>query len=153
MERQDPELVRIWRQQNIPVIFKQPKSNPLLVKLPYSQENFAWLRAENRKKPTWNGIYKAWEVPVSWFDNLIHRALKKYHQVYVIQIYKLQQKCAPACWNAQGFHCECSCMGAHHGSGHPGNSWHEVSETFAFEWGKKQYACRLISETLREKQA
>jgi hypothetical protein len=54
-------------------------------------------------------------------------------------------KCAPACLYAVGYHCECSCMGANHGTGHPGGRWHEVSDTFAFNWGPKQYACRLIA--------
>jgi len=69
---------------------------------------------------------------VSWYDWLARRLLYKYSAVYLIQLYREQQKCAPACWNAEGLHCECSCMGENHGSGHPGERWREVSETFAF---------------------
>ena len=81
---------------------------------------------------------------MSWYDWLARRLLYKYSAVYLIQLYREQQKCAPACWNAEGLHCECSCMGENHGSGHPGERWREVSETFAFEWGPTKYACRLL---------
>ena len=145
MERQDGDLASIWRQKQLPVIFRQSKSKPLLVKLPYLTDNLAWLKGDSRRLPLWNPQYQCWEIPVAWFDDIIIRALQRFTRVYVIQLHREQQRCAPACWNAQGFHCECSCMGAHHGSGHPGNGWHEVSETFAFSWKDKQYACRLIA--------
>jgi hypothetical protein len=83
-------------------------------------------------------------MPIAWFDDLIQRALERYGQIYVIQLYKQQQKCASACWNAKGFHCECSCLGASHGTGQPGGIWFELSETFAFSWGPTEYACRLL---------
>jgi hypothetical protein len=41
-------------------------------------------------------------------------------------------------------HCECSCMGEHHGSGHPGGRWYEVGESFAVSWGVQRYAVRLV---------
>ena len=129
------------------MVFRGEKSKPILVKLPYSKDNYTWLKDERRYKPKWNEKYKSWETPVAWFDKVIKQTLRRYGQVYVIQLYREQQKCAPACWNAQGFHCECSCMGANHGTGHPGKGWYEISETFAFEWGPKEYACRhLVSK-------
>lgn len=144
MDNQDPKLKEIWRQSRIPVVYRRARPLPLLVRLPYFDDNFSWLRGSSHHKPKWNQRYKCWETPVSWFDVIIQKALRRSRSVYVIQVYKEQQKCAPACWNAAGFHCECSCMGANHGSGHPGGSWHEISETFAFEWGQRKYACRLI---------
>jgi len=144
MEAQDPRLRKIWRQTKQPVIYRQQRPKPILVRLPYAIDNYAWVRGEQRRKPAWNKQYKCWETPNSWFDSLIKRALERFGRVYVIQLYKQQQKCAPACWNAEGFNCECSCMGENHGSGHPGGKWHEVSDTFAFNWGQHQYACRLI---------
>jgi len=146
MEQHDPRLHRIWSQSSIPVIYRQASPNPLLIRVPFSSDNYAWLRGDKRHKPRWDAQHKRWETPMAWFDDLVGRMLKRHGQVYVIQLYKEQQKCAPACWNAQGFHCECSCMGANHGSGHPDGKWHEVSETFAFQWGHRQYACRLITE-------
>ena len=144
MANKDPNLARIWRQTDIPVVYRQASPGPILVRLPYSPDNYAWLRGDNRHKPKWDAQHKNWETPVTWFDGLIHRSLQRYRKVYVIQVYRDQQKCAPACWDATGFHCECSCMGANHGTGHPGGNWYEVSETFACHWGPRQYACRLI---------
>ena len=144
MDAHDPRLRAIWTQSETPVVFKQQRPEPLLVRLPFSTDNYTWLRGNNRRKPAWDGRRKRWETPVSWFDDLILRLLKKYGKTYVVQLHKEQQKCAPACWNAAGFHCECSCMGQNHGSGHPGGKWHEVSETFAFSWGERKYACRLL---------
>lgn len=144
MDAHDPRLRAIWTQSEIPVVFKQQRPEPLLVRLPFATDNASWLRGSSRRKPVWDGRRKRWETPVSWFDDLILRLLKKYGKTYVVQIHKEQQKCAPACWSATGFHCECSCMGQNHGSGHPGGKWHEVSETFAFSWDERKYACRLL---------
>ena len=145
MDTQDPRLRLIWSQTAIPVVFRRGTSKPTLVRLPYSEDNRIWVRGNNRRRPDWNLKWKCWETPATWFDNLIERAIERYGRVYVIQLYREQQKCAPACWNAEGYHCECSCMGENHGSGQPAGRWHEVSETFAFEWGPKKYACRLIA--------
>jgi hypothetical protein len=144
MEGQDHRLREIWRQTKLPVIYRQGAGSSILVKLPYWEGNFDWLRAENRHKPKWDLKFKCWKTPLSWFDDLVEKTLKKFDQVYVIQLYREHQKCAPACWNAQGYHCECSCMGANHGTGHPSGRWTEVAETFAFQWGERRYACRLI---------
>lgn len=148
MDGRNPKLLEIWSQKKIPVLFKRQRP-PLLVRLPYANNhtNSDWIRNGRRANPSWSLRFKCWETPVSWFDDLIQRALEKFGRVYVIQLYKEQQKCAPACWNAEGFHCECSCMGANHGSGHPGGNWREITDTFAFSWGPKQYACRLITAT------
>lgn len=145
MDAQDPRLREIWLQKVVPVVYRQVRPEPVLLRIPYAQNNFEWVRGEKRHKPDWNAKFKCWETPVSWFDELIERTLRKFGKVYVIQLFKEHQKCAPACWNAKGFHCECSCMGANHGSGHPGGRWHEVSETFAFQWGARKYSCRLIT--------
>ena len=144
MEVRDPKLRDIWRRADPPVIFRRGGACPLLVRTPFSANNFAWLRGDKRHKPKWNEQYKCWETPVAWYDWLARRLLAKHSAVYLIQLYREQQKCAPACWNAQGLDCECSCMGENHGSGFPGGSWREVSETFAFTWGAQKYACRLL---------
>ena len=145
MDAQDPKLREVWKQKSIPVIYRQPSLKPVLLRIPYAPNNFEWVRGEKHRMPGWNVKLQCWEVPVSWFDKLVERTLRQFGKIYVIQLYKENQKCAPACWNAQGFHCECSCMGANHGSGHPGGHWHEVSETFALQWGPRKYSCRLIA--------
>lgn len=140
----DPQLARIWRQVKVPVVFDRGGSLGILVKLPYAADNRVWLRDDRRAIPEFNKQFKAWKIPKAWFDDIVVRALSRFGQVYVIQAYREQQKCASACWNATGYHCECSCMGANHGNGYPGGNWREVSESFALSYGHKQYGCRLI---------
>lgn len=143
---QDPRLREIWKQTTLPVVYKQSRPKPVLVKLPYAHDNQLWLKGDKKRWPEWDPKYKCWEAPQAWFDYAIESSLNRYGKVYVIQLHREMQKCAPACWNAEGFHCECSCMGANHGSGHPHGQWHEVAETFAFSWGQIKYACRLLSK-------
>ncbi|MEY2336265.1 hypothetical protein [Acidithiobacillus ferrianus] len=140
----DSQLKALWRQGKIPVIFKRNKPLPVLARIPFAEGNMEWLRDGRRSKPEWCAQFKAWEIPAAWFDSVIKLALRRHQQVYVIQLYREHQKCAPACWNAEGFHCECSCMGENHGGGHPGGSWYEVSETFAVSWGAQRYSCRHL---------
>lgn len=144
MDARDPRLLEIWLQNRVPVVFRRSRPSPVLVRLPFNRNNQDWLRDVRHRIPNWNPTYKCWETPVSWFDSVIEQALRKHKRVYVIQLHKELQKCAPACWSAKGFHCECSCMGQNHGSGNPDGTWHEISEAFAFQWGAKRYACRLI---------
>jgi len=149
MDRKDPKLRQIWYQERIPVVFRQGNSKPLLVHLPPSPDNREWLKADHRKQPKQIQQYKCWGTPNSWFKDIIKDALEKYRSVYVIQTYRTHQKCAPACWNATGIDCECSCMGENHGSGNPIGKWYIVSDTFAVSWGEKQYSCRLIVPNTR----
>jgi hypothetical protein len=149
-DHRDPELKRVWEQGKIPVVFRGGKSKPLLVRLPYANTNREWLRGEHRNKPKWLAKFTCWETPKAWFESLIKSALWKYNRVYVIQPFNVHEKCAPACWNAVGAECECSCMGEHHGSGNPGGKWHVVSETLAVRWGPRQYSCRLLTRPERE---
>lgn len=144
MDGKDPKLRQIWDQGRIPAVFRQGNSKPLFVRLPYSTDNREWLKADHRNQPEWLKQYKCWNTPKSWFEDIIKRSLIKYGRVYVIQTYRTQQKCAPACWNASGIDCECSCMGENHGSGNPIGKWYIVSETCAVSWDEKQYSCRLI---------
>ena len=67
-----------------------------------------------------------WELPKSWFNDFVDRALQRYGKVYIIQPYREQEICARACQEALGHECQCSCMGANHGVGNDG-SWFEVS--------------------------
>ena len=111
MERQDQKLREIWQQRKIPVVYRQACSQPLLVCLPYAADNRAWLKDEHRNKPKWHPYHKYWETPKAWFEDIIRRSLSRFGSAYVIQPYREFQKCAPACWKAEGIDCECSCMG------------------------------------------
>ena len=132
------KLKKIWNQSDIPVILRRGgKGQRLRLRLPFSRSNRLWLQNGKSKSPEWmaNGSY--WEVPKVWFNDLVNRSLEHYGKLYVIQPYREQEKCAPACWNAQGHECQCSCMGANHGSGNEG-SWFVVSDTFATRWGNRE---------------
>ena len=145
MDKRDPRLLQIWSQTQIPVVFRSGKSKPLLVRLPFAQGNQIWLKSDHRIQPDWHPKQKCWQIPKSWFEDVIRRSLKRYARIYVIQPFSPQQKCAPACWHAIGAACECSCMGANHGSGNPDGKWHVVSETFAVRWDAREYSCRLLN--------
>lgn len=144
MDANDPQLKQIWTQTEIPVVFRGGPVRPLLVRLPFRDSNYSWLRHERRAAPEWLGRYKAWSIPKSWFENTLQRCLAQFGTVYVIQPFKTTEKCAPACWNAKGAECECSCLGKNHGSGNPIGKWHIVSDTFAVSWNERRYSCRLL---------
>lgn len=144
MSSPDKSAERIWRQDKLPVVYRESHGKPLLVRLPYDPNNGVWLKAAHRRNPVWLEQFKCWRVPHSWFDEIITECLSRFGSVYVIQPYREQEKCAPACWNAKGFECECSCMGQYHGSEGPYGKWYVISDTFAVTWKSRQLACRLI---------
>ena len=150
IEVEEDRLKRIWNQADIPVILRRGRVRERLrLRLPISDGNREWLRAgyslSPKWAPEWLELRRCWETPKSWFNDLVERTLERYGKVYIIQPYREQEKCAPACMNASGHECQCSCMGANHGAGSDG-SWFEVSETFATRWGERQLACRLMKK-------
>lgn len=140
----DVDLRRIWGQEAIPVIVRpSARGQKLRMRLPYAKTNRDWLRDGRRANPAWLKDKKYWELPKAWFNDLVDRALAKFGRLYVIQPYREQEVCAPACMNALGHECQCSCMGANHGAGN-GGGWFEVSDAFAVRWGGEHIACRLM---------
>lgn len=157
MEKNAPDDLRlIWKQDAIPVIVRKGKGYKLRVKLPNIRDDSklqrrarAFLQAARPKgrQPEWLNQYRGWEVSQDWFSNLVDHILARFGKLYIIQPYREQEKCALACMNAQGHECECSCMGANHGTGGPDAGWFEVSETFATRWGESHLACRLMKRS------
>lgn len=138
------KLKAVWRQKVIPVLYRQGKGMPLLIKLVSNENADSWLQGEKRRYPRWNYKFNCWEVPQSWLNELVERVLREYGKLFLIQPYKKQEVCAPACWYAVGYKCECSCMGANHGAEADENEWFVVSEYFAAKWGARELACRLM---------
>ncbi len=138
------KIKRIWSQPVIPVIYRQAKGKPLSLKLPYHADNRVWLQNGGRTKPKWDKERKHWVLPYAWLNRLVESTLHRWGKLYIIQPYRVQEKCAPACWNAEGYECQCSCMGENHGMGDPGGKWFVVDDTFATKWGEQEYACRLL---------
>ena len=143
----DPRLNSVWNQTRYPVALRGGRVKPLVVRLPYADTNREWLRNDRRTNPIWLSVHKVWSIPKSWFEDTIQRSLDRYGGIYVIQPFHTTEKCAPACWNAIGALCECSCMGANHGSGDPAGKWHIVSETFAVRVNEREFSCRLLRPT------
>lgn len=140
-------VLDVWNQTTIPVIVRRTgKGQKHRLKLPYDKDNRYWIKNNRQSNPVWFSQLKVWEIPKAWFNDFIERSLTKYGHVWIIQPYREQEICAPACMNAVGHECQCSCMGANHGSGNDG-SWFEVSEAFATRWKGKQWACRLLAIT------
>jgi len=139
------DIRSIWKQQTIPVMYREGAGKPLLVRLPFAQNNMLWLQNGRRNHPKWTPQSKHWELPRAWFEDTVERCLHRFKKIYVIQPVRKHEKCAPACWEAVGLDCECSCMGEHHGSDHPGGRWYVVSETCAISWHERELACRLLT--------
>lgn len=141
----DGRIKRVWDQTKIPVVLRRdgPREK-LRVRLPHAPRNFDWLKAGRHTDPFFSIAHDCWEVPKAWFSDLVDRSLERYGQVYIVQPYREQEKCSPACLNATGHECQCSCMGANHGHGNDG-SWFEVTDTFAFRWNERHLACRLLT--------
>lgn len=144
MDDLSENLQKAWKQNLVPVIFRRAKGKKLCIKLPYLEGNRYFLQNDRRNSPEWIQNRKYWETPYSWFNDLVNRLLKRHGKLYVIQPFREQEKCAPACMNAIGHECSCSCMGANHGVGNDG-SWFEVCDSFATRWGEQHFACRLMS--------
>jgi len=147
----------VWRQAEkpggIPVVFKRGPDKRIMLRLPSNSDPMAyhdwmgnrdWLHGANTRHPLWNPGKRCWEVPRTWFDMIVFACLARYGKSYIIHGYREKETCAPACWNARGFDCNCSCMGEHHGMGNPAERWYVVSETCAVHWGPRKYSCRLL---------
>ena len=134
----------VWQQSRIPVVIRQGTGHKLNVRLPFADDKRVWLKASHRTKPIWVNDGKYWELPQAWFNDFVQRGLRRYGRLYVIQPYVEKEVCAPACWNANGHECQCSCMGANHGS-HGGGGWFVVSDTFAVRVSSSDMACRLMT--------
>lgn len=143
-EGSSKKLKRVWNQKEVPVILRRGgKGQKLRLRLPFSSDNHDWLKGGKRHNPEWEPGDKYWEAPKAWFNDLVNRMLNRYGAVYIIQPFREQEICAPACMNASGHECQCSCMGANHGAGNDG-SWFEVSEAFAIRTSTPELACRLM---------
>jgi hypothetical protein len=148
VEAQDLEardILPIWNQKKLPVIFRPARSETLKIRLPFAKGNSAWLQGDRQHRQKWNEKWKCWETPRSWFDDIGKKCVAQFGRVYVIHTYRLSEKCAPRCWEAERLECQCSCMGANHGSQGPLGKWLIISETFAVRWQERRYACRLIA--------
>jgi len=138
----------VWNQKRRPVVWRASEAGEKSrVRLPYRPDNKEWLKSLGKTKPAWNG--SEWILPRSWFNRFVDAALDRYAEVYIIQPYNEMEICAPACRNAKGHECQCSCMGQNHGAGDDGR-WFDISETLSMRWQGKELASRLLTKRPRE---
>jgi hypothetical protein len=137
-------LSAIWRQKEIPVIYKT--KDCVLMKMPFDSNNRIIALSISGNKLSWHPNYKCWEISKGRFLLAVQQMLFHWGSTYVIQKFNKMEKCAPACWNAKGIDCKCSCMGEHHGSGSPDGRWYEISETCAIGWRGEEFSCRLLTK-------
>jgi hypothetical protein len=104
----------IWKQTDVPIILRRGgNGEKLRVRLcghEYAEKDSYWLKKERRIYPIWNSHLNCWEVPKAWFSRLVKEITEAYGKLYIIQPYREQEKCSPACQNAKGHECQCSCM-------------------------------------------
>lgn len=142
----DQKAAEVWNQKSIPVIYRQGGGQPVLVWLPPVPADCAWLRGDHRREPEWGAQFGCWEIPQSWLDDVVTRSLQRFGRIYLVQPYRVEARCVPACWNAKGDVCECSCMGANHGTQHPLRKQRVILGTFAVQWHERRLACRLMEQ-------
>ena len=146
-----PEAKSIWDNGTISVVLRRGGSNKIRLRVPFSNNNRKWLKNGPRKKePTWYKAGKFWELPKSRFNELVEMILNRYGKVYILQPYREKEVCSPSCINAEGFECQCSCLGANHGSAnHQG--WYEITEALAVRYGEQKLGCRLLEKITTER--
>src|ERR1700681_670412 len=94
-------LKYVWEQERIPVVLRRTgKGQRLRARLPYAETNRQWLQNGRPTAPVWISNKKYWELPKAWFNDFVERSLVQYGTVYIIQPYREQEKCAPACQSA-----------------------------------------------------
>lgn len=137
------DINNIWKNKHTPVVYR-PKNNDIRIKLPWAHDNRKFLGGGTRKKePKWIKNKKYWALPKSRFNEIVENVLRHHKKIYIIQPYIETEVCAPACMNARGHECQCSCLGANHGSGNDGR-WFEISESLALKYGNETLGCRLL---------
>jgi hypothetical protein len=142
-------LRSIWERAPYPVIFVQKKP-PILVTLPYREDNYAWLRGDQQRKPKWIPAEKHWEVPKSWQGYVISKCVARFGAAIVIKVMpRKMEKCAPACWQATSDvgECVCSCGGINHGIESNPGGFLEIRESFAVRWSAGN---RLVATLITE---
>ena len=149
MDENGKRVRHAWNNRDIPIILRR-RHGKLRLRVPFKSidplwvgRTGAWLHASGKHHPEWHNQGRYWEVPQSWFNNLVDRLLRTYGKLHIIQPHREQEKCARRCKEAKGHICECSCLGKHHGEENM-SGWLEITETFATRWGEEETACRLM---------
>lgn len=140
-----PSILSLWHSKSVPMVIRtDKKGEQLMVHLPYAVDNRSWINGLGKSKATYVKSVQGWQIPKSWLNQFVDGALERFGSVHVVQPHNEREVCAPACRNAVGHDCQCSCLGANHGTG-DGSGWFDVSDTLAFRWSGSELAVRKLS--------
>jgi len=140
-----------WNQSQIPVILRRRKiygqNTKIRIRLPKRGDHYKLLKGDNKSNhnPVFFEKGGFWEVPYGRLNYLVETLAKFYGKVILMQPVREKQVCARACMQAQGFECECSCLGENHGSENMDSSWYEVDDTYAVRHGPEIVSLKIIS--------
>ncbi|WP_152046751.1 hypothetical protein [Aureimonas psammosilenae] len=145
MSNNDQRLRDVWKQREVPVVLRRGgPDEKLRIRLPAGEEKFDWISSGRQHQPERFDDPHYWELGKTRFNDFVEQALDRFGKLYVIQPYREQEKCARACRHAKGHDCNCSCMGAHHGTGDGLGGWFDIGDAFSTRWGDRAVACRLM---------
>ena len=86
-----------------------------------------------------------WEIAYGRLNEIVEILARFYGKVILIQPVRDKQVCARRCMEADVFECECSFLGANHGSENMDSSWYEVDDTYAVRHGPEYASLKVIS--------
>jgi hypothetical protein len=140
----------ILKQDQYPVVVVEGgEDSRHIVRLPFRDDNYAWLRGEKLHKPKWDADRKHWTVPKAWRREVAEKCIDRFGGVIVVQVSpKELEKCAHECWVAKSpvTKCECSCGGINHGNQANPGGFYEINETLAVKWtGGEQLIATFIT--------
>lgn len=133
-------------ESKIPVLLNPKTKGKIMLRFPNEEKHQAFVEAGQKSEPEWKP-YGAWLVARSALRSHAQRCIGEWGSCWIVQSYREKEVCAPACQNALGLECHCSCMGLYHGHEAEASSgkWHVVNEAFCVRWGDVVYAVRRIS--------
>ena len=146
------DINTILSQNSFSVVCNPPVSSGsgLWIKVPYDRKDtndpsrYKWLCNLFPRKPIWFKEYKAWIVPKCHLQFITKKLLDRFGCVILVQLHKEKEICAPACWNATGLECHCSCLGVNHGTGQLGGRWYILGDAYAVQWNNTMVSCQFL---------
>lgn len=142
---------KAWNQSAVPVILRRKKKdghNPKLrIRIPSQSGAYEILKGRNKHNhnPRFDEKGKYWELAYDRLDEMVKILAIHFGSVILMQPIRHKQVCARTCMEAQGFECECSCLGENHGSQNMNSSWYEVYDTYAVKYGEEEISLKVIS--------
>lgn len=114
------DLVKIWHQTKVPVLYIQEDNKPILIKMRITVPAYVWLRLHGKINPWYNEKYNCFEVPKSWLHDVSSKIIDRYQVCYIIQSYNDNKT---------------------YGIGE-----YEIQETAILTYKDRKYLCRLIRQ-------